>query len=166
MNIDNIQLTPFLIQELFKNSLIESNNPEPVKKSDAAASFAILGHNRKKIIILVANDETLYLPDEQLNFLLGILSACSLTMEDVAIINTRKNKNITYKAIEHELKGEKVILFGVTPAQINLPIEFPQYQVQAFNSQTYLTAAMLPEIQENKAEKAKLWNCLKQIFSI
>ncbi|MDN3658700.1 hypothetical protein QWZ08_23865 [Ferruginibacter paludis] len=166
MNIDNIQLTPFLIQELFKNSLVESDNPEPVKKPDAAASFAILGHNRKKIIILVANDETLYLPDEQLNFLLGILSACSLTMEDVAIINTRKNKNITYKAIEQELKGEKVILFGVTPAQINLPIEFPQYQVQAFNSQTYLTAAMLPEIQENKAEKARLWNCLKQIFSI
>ncbi|MDB5279948.1 MAG: hypothetical protein JWR61_4903 [Ferruginibacter sp.] len=166
MNIDNIQLTPFLIQELFKNSLVESDSPEPVKKRDAAASFAILGHNRKKIIILVANDETLYLPDEQLNFLLGILSACSLTMEDVAIINTRKNKNITYKAIEQELKGEKVILFGVTPAQINLPIEFPQYQVQAFNSQTYLTAAMLSEIQENKAEKAKLWNCLKQIFSI
>jgi hypothetical protein len=166
MNIDNIQLTPFLIQELFKNSLVESGSPEPVKKRDAAASFAILGHNRKKIIILVANDETLYLPDEQLNFLLGILSACSLTMEDVAIINTRKNKNITYKAIEQELKGEKVILFGVTPVQINLPIEFPQYQVQAFNSQTYLTAAMLSEIQENKAEKAKLWNCLKQIFSI
>jgi hypothetical protein len=87
-------------------------------------------------------------------------------MEDVAIINTRKNKNITYKAIEQELKGEKIILFGVAPAQINLPIEFPHYQVQPFNSQTYLSAAMLPEIQDNKAEKAKLWNCLKQIFAI
>jgi hypothetical protein len=166
MSIDNIQLTPFLIQELFKKSLVESDSQEPDKKLDPEVSFSILGHNRKKIIILVDNDETLYLPDEQLNFLLGILSACSLTMEDVAIINTRKNKNITYKAIEQELKGEKIILFGVAPAQINLPIEFPHYQVQPFNSQTYLSAAMLPEIQDNKAEKAKLWNCLKQIFAI
>ena len=166
MSIDNIQLTPFLIQELFKKSLVESDSQESNKKLDPEVSFSVLGHNRKKIIILVANDETLYLPDEQLNFLLGILSACSLTMEDVAIINTRKNKNITYKTIEQELKGEKIILFGVAPAQINLPIEFPHYQVQPFNSQTYLSAAMLPEIQDNKAEKAKLWNCLKQIFAI
>lgn len=166
MSIDNIQLTPFLIQELFKNSLVESASPEEDKKTDQAVSFSVLGHNRKKIIILVANDETLYLPDEQLNFLLGILSACSLTMEDVAIINIRKNKSITYKTIEQELKAEQVILFGVTPEQINLPIEFPHYQVQAFNNQTYLAAALLTEIQNNKTEKTKLWNCLKQIFSL
>jgi hypothetical protein len=166
MSIDNIQLTPFLIQELFKKSLVESSGPEPAKNQEQISSFSILGHNRKKIIILVCNEDTLYLPDEQLNFLMGILSACSLTMEDVAIINTNKNKNINYKAIEQELTGERIILFGVTPAQISLPIEFPHYQIQRFNGQTYLAAAPLPEIQDNKGEKAKLWNCLKQIFSI
>jgi len=57
MSIDNIELTPFLIQELFKNSLVESDSAEPVKKPDTTVSFSTLGHNRKKIIILVANDE-------------------------------------------------------------------------------------------------------------
>lgn len=164
MSLDNIQLTPFLLHELFKKSLIELDVSESYQQMSPASSFTMLGNNRKRIIIFVANDETLYLPDEQLNFLLGILSACSLTMEDVAIINIKKNKNITYKAIELELKGEIIILFGVTPAQINMPIEFPHYQVQSFNSQTYLAAPMLPEIQDNKMEKTKLWNCLKKIF--
>ena len=114
----------------------------------------------------MADDETLYLPDEQLNFLLGILSACGLTMEDVAIVNTKKNRNLTYKAIELELKGASILLFGVSAAQINLPIEFPHYQVQSFNNQTYLAAPVLQEIQNSKEEKTKLWNCLKQFFAI
>jgi hypothetical protein len=166
MSLDNIQLTPFLLQELFKKSLIELDASESHEERSSASSFTILGNNRKRIIILVADDETLYLPDEQLNFLLGILSACGLTMEDVAIVNTKKNRNLTYKAIELELKGESIILFGVSHAQINLPIEFPHYQVQSFNNQTYLAAPMLHGVQDNKAEKTKLWNCLKQIFAI
>ncbi|MBC7629758.1 hypothetical protein [Ferruginibacter sp.] len=166
MSLDNIQLTPFLLQELFKKSLIELDASELHEERRSASSFTILGNNRKRIIILVADDETLYLPDEQLNFLLGILSACGLTMEDVAIVNTKKNRNLTYKAIELELKGASILLFGVSAAQINLPIEFPHYQVQSFNNQTYLAAPVLQEIQNSKEEKTKLWNCLKQFFAI
>lgn len=166
MSLDNIQLTPFLLQELFKKSLIELDASELHEERRSASSFTILGNNRKRIIILVADDETLYLPDEQLNFLLGILSACGLTMEDVAIVNTKKNRNLTYKAIELELKGASILLFGVSAAQINLPIEFPHYQVQSFNNQTYLAAPVLQEIQDSKVEKTKLWNCLKQFFAI
>ncbi len=166
MSINNIQLTPFLLQELYSNSLVEILSQESELSTLSPASFSFLGNNRKKIIILVANDETLYLPDDQLNFLMGILSACSLTMEHVAIINIKKNKNVTYKTIEQELKAVQIILLGVTPAQISLPVEFPKYQVQPFNNQTYLSATGLFDIQDNKAEKGKLWNCLKQLFSI
>ncbi len=165
MSLDNIELTAFLIQELYKNSLIEFDAKEQIEKNLPVSSFNILGNNRRRVIIIVENNETLYLPDNQLNFLLGILSACKLTMEDVAIMNITKNKAVTYKAIDLELKAEKIILFGVSPAQIELPLEFPLYQIQQYNKQTYITAAMLPDIQDDKAEKTKLWNCLKQIFS-
>jgi hypothetical protein len=166
MSLNNIQLTPVLIQELYKTTLVEMQDAPGQKPAETSTSFAVLGNNRKKVAIMVANDETLYLPDDQLNFLLGILSACNLTMEDVAIVNIQKNKNVTYKAVELELNAANIILFGVAPAQIELPIAFPLYQVQAFNGQTYLAAAQLMQLQENKAEKGKLWNCLKQIFSI
>lgn len=166
MSLDNIQLPAFLIQELYKNSLVEFESPEPVQKIEVKSSINILGNNRSKVIIVVENNEAAFLPDNQLNFLLGILSACKLTMEDVAIINIYINKAITYKAITFELKAEKIILFGVTPAQLNLPVEFPSYQIQQYNNQTYVTAAMLADIESDKTEKTKLWNCLKQIFAI
>jgi hypothetical protein len=166
MSLDTIKLTPFLLQELFKKCLVESDAKELKEKENPTpiSSFQILGNNRKNVIIIVENIETLYLPDNQLNFLLGILSACKLTMEDVAIINITKNKGVTYKSIELELKAEKIMLFGVTQAQINLPIEFPLYQIQQYNNQTYISASMLNAIEEDKIEKTKLWNCLKQIF--
>ena len=166
MSLDNIQLPAFLIQELYKNSLVEFESPKPVQKIEVKSSINILGNNRSKVIIVVENNEAAFLPDNQLNFLLGILSACKLTMEDVAIINIYINKAITYKAITFELKAEKIILFGVTPAQLNLPVEFPSYQIQQYNNQTYVTAAMLANIESDKTEKTKLWNCLKQIFAI
>ena len=166
MSLDNIQLPAFLIQELYKNSLVKFESPGPVQKIEVKSSINILGNNRSKVIIVVENNEAAFLPDNQLNFLLGILSACKLTMEDVAIINIYINKAITYKAILLELKAEKIILFGVKPAQLNLPVEFPSYQIQQYNNQTYVTAAMLADIESDKTEKTKLWNCLKQIFAI
>lgn len=166
MSLDNIELTPFLIQELFKNSLVEFYDIAPTQKTKQVLPFNILGNNKSRVIIIIENDETVYLPDTQLNFLLGILSACKLTMDDVAILNIKKNKAVTYKAIELELKAEKIILFGVAPIQIELPIEFPHYQIQQYNNQTYISAAPLSDIQDDKTEKTILWNCLKQLFSI
>ena len=164
MSVDNIELTPFLIAGLYKNTLIEMDTKPAIKEVLPIAKFTILGNNRSRVAIIVDETANLYLPDEQLNFLLGILSACKLSMEDVAIININKNKTVTYKSIEAELKAEKIILFGVSPAQIGLPLEFPFYQVQQYNNQTYVTADLLQHIEKDKAEKTKLWNCLKQIF--
>lgn len=165
MSLDNIELTPFLLQELFKTSLVEMDSKKKEDRILPTSSFSILGNNRSRVAIIIEDEENIYLPDYSLNFLLGILSACKLTMEDVAIANIYKNKNVTYKNIEIELKADKIILFGVTAAQIGLPLEFPLYQIQKYNQQTYVAAGKLIEIEKNKTEKTHLWNCLKQIFS-
>ena len=162
MSLDNIQLPPFVLQDLFKHSLIDLKTEEKT----TAKSFATLGNNRRHLLILVDSDDTLYLPDDQLNFLMGILNACTLTMEDVAILNIKKNKSVTYKTLSEELKPEKIFLFGIQPNDIALPIDFPTFQIQQYNNQTYLTTPNLSQLQNDKGEKIKLWNCLKQIFSI
>ena len=166
MPLDNIQLTPFLIEGLFKKSLIEIEILQSPAQIQSISTFNILGKNLKRVVLIVENSEELHLADDQLNFLLGVLSACKLTMEDVAIINIAKNTNANYKTIEIELKAEKIILFGINPSQIDLPLEFPLYQIQQYNNQTYVAAASLGVIQVEKVEKTKLWNCLKQIFTI
>ncbi len=166
MSLNDIELSPIVLQELFKNVLIDIKSKEKQEQKTSTKGFATLGNNRRHVLILVESEETLYLPDEQLNFLMGILAACKLTMEDVAILNIKKNKSVTYKAVVNELKSEKVFLFGIAPDKIELPIDFPNYQIQHYNNQVYLTAPTLSQFQDNKVDKMKLWNCLKQIFSI
>lgn len=166
MSLNNIQLSPIALQELFKHSLVEFKNEQRTALETTSKTFATLGNNRRNVLILVASDDALYLPDDELNFLMGIMAACNLTMDDVAILNTRKNDLVTYKSVTNQLRSEKLFLFGVKPASIELPLDFPHYQIQQYNNQVYLTAPALSHFHDNKAEKVKLWNCLKQIFSI
>ncbi len=60
----------------------------------------------------------------------------------------------------------KYFYLALVLAEIKLPLSFPDYQIQKYNNQLYLTTPPLSKLQNDKAEKTKLWNCLKQIFSI
>ncbi len=166
MSLDNIQLPSIVLQGLYKHCLIDLKNEQQFDIKTELQRFSTLGNNRGHVLILVESEETLYLPDDLLNFLMGVLAACNLNMEDVAILNIKKNKSVTYKNLTNELKPEKIFLFGVTPSGIGLPLDFPNYQIQRYNSQIYLTAPALSHVQNNKIEKTKLWTCLKQIFEI
>jgi hypothetical protein len=168
MSLENIQLPAIVIQDLFKKSLVDLNTKQPGQASAAAKEVAIayLGKNGRHIALLVHSPETLYLPDNELDFLMGILTACKLTMADIALVNMARNKGVDYKTIEQSLGAEKVFLFGPEPADLQLPLSFPHYQVQRYNNQVYLAAPPLLQLQADKMEKSKLWTCLKQIFSL
>ena len=166
MSLNNIQLSAASLQELYKKSLVSFKNKLIPEIKSTTATLSILGKNLKKIILVVNNEEAAFLTDTELNFLLDILAACKLNMEDVGIVNLQKNKDISYDRITKELGADKIFMFGVAPAEIRLPLTFPVYQVQSFKNQTYLAAPSLQELQLDKEKKIKLWNSLKTIFSI
>ena len=166
MSLDNIQLPAIVLQDLFTNALVDlkQENTQPTLVS--AGNLSFLGENKKKVSIIVDHTEVLYLPDDELNFLLGILSACKLSMADVALLNCSKNPSITYKNISEQLSAEKIILFGLEPSRLELPLQFPHYQIQNYDDHVYLSSPTLKILADNKEEKIKLWGCLKQIFAI
>lgn len=165
MGLNDIKLEPFILQDLYKKTLVDSD-VKIATQPKSFTTFSFLGNNKKDITIVVNSNEALHLPDDELNFLLGILSACKLTMEDVAVLNIKKNESANYQSIAASLKAKTVLIFGVDCLEINLPIQFPNYQIQSYNNQVYLTSPSLSIVRNDKVEKTKLWNCLKQIFSI
>jgi hypothetical protein len=174
MELNNIQLTPSLVAELYKNVLVDSGKPEeesvhPIKTAPTLATEQagenFLGANQKNILIIVQHISISYLPDDELNFLTTILSACNLTLADVAIVNIG-NTSPDYKTLLDRFKSRVVFLFGPPPAAIGLPIDFPTFQVQAFSKATFLFAPSLAECAADKLLKSKLWVCLKRIFVI
>jgi len=166
MSLDNIQLPPDIIQSLYGKNLYDLKTGKPAADTKPTGNISFLGSNQKKICILVSSQDAIYLPDEELSFLMGILTACKLSMADIALVNILKNPGTLYTDIAEQLLAEKVFLFGLNAGNLELPLQFPNYQVQQYNGQVYLSAASLAAMQKDKEEKMKLWNCLKKIFSL
>lgn len=166
MSLDNIQLPGTIIQHLYGKCLYSLESDKSAEPGIQNTGISFLGSNQKHITILVNDEKAIYLPDEALHFLMGILTACNLSMADIALVNLAKNPGLHYTLITDQLHAGKIFLFGLPDAAIALPLQFPHYQVQSFNNQVYLSSVSLSELQANKAEKQQLWACLKKIFSI
>jgi hypothetical protein len=163
MSLDNIQLPAIVIANLYKDSLIDLDVAQPIAQK---TSISFLGDNNKGVAIIVNDTNSVYLKEDELNFLMGILTACKLSMADVALVNLSTQKNITYQLLKEDLRADKIIFFGTLPADIQLPLEFPVYQIQNYFNSTYLAAPTLAVLASDKVEKTKLWNTLKQLFNL
>ncbi len=166
MSLDNIQLPAIVLQDLFTNALVDLKTENAQQASVSTGNLSFLGENKKKVSIIVEHTDVIYLPDDELNFLLGILSACKLSMADVALLNFVNNPSLTYRELSEQLMAEKILLFGIEPSALELPLQFPHYQIQQYNNQVYLSSPALKILADNKEEKIRLWGCLKQVFAI
>ena len=166
MSLNNIQLPPFLVRELYKNSLLEADNQQSKPQILKGNDLQFLGKNQKNVLIIVEEQNAVYLPDEDLNFLVEILKACNLSLSDTALINVFKNKAINYRSLIEKFKPETILFFGIEPAKLEFPLQFPHYQVQAYNDQTYLSVPSLNELSADIDKKKQFWACLRKLFSI
>lgn len=166
MSLENIRLPIIVIQNLFKNILIDVDEAGEKISVSERHSLNFLGDNIQHIVLLVDNPLEIYLNDRQLNILLGILNACKLNLSDIALLNVAEYPKLDYHEITNFLDARSVIMFGVLPSAIKLPFNIPWFQVQQFNKQIYLSVPSLNLLETNKELKRKLWASLKQIFSL
>lgn len=186
--LDNIQIPPALIASLYKDTLIAQDNfqqnapqkpkisseaPAPVPEKPAAPmpppSKWYLGDNAKGIVLMVNDANNVYLADESLQLLSGILAACKLNLADVAIVNCAHTP-YTYQYVREQLKMNYFFMFNIPVQSVKLAFDIPHYQVQQFDNCVFLTAPDLQQLLGNtpeaKLEKSKLWLSLKKIFNL
>lgn len=171
MSLNDIRLTPSITAALFRSSLIEAATSGTAQKiipeqTQPETAWKFLGNNEKKILVVVSCDNIVHLPDEELSFLTNILSACKLTLGDVAIVNMNNYSGYTYKEFTGHFTSKKVLLFGVDPLAFGLPVSFPHFQVQAFSNCDFLYSPSLNERNVDQLFKSKLWVSLRRIFGI
>jgi DNA polymerase III psi subunit len=161
MSLNNIRLTPQLLADLYGNVLIETNT-----QAAPEASLKFLGGNEKNILVVVKSEGAGIVPEAELAFLKSILTACKLQLDDVAILNWNMISGMGYKQLLQELESRFILLFDLTPAQFGLPMDFPPFQVQAFDTRQYLYAPALEKIKDHKGLKGELWAALKKLFML
>lgn len=124
-----------------------------------------LGGNKKGVLILVNQEAAPFLPDSELEFLSAVLSACQLSIADVAIVNLHHYPQ-PYTALLQQFSAKQVLLIGVTPQEVDLPFHFPHFQLQPFDGRTYLSAFPLRQMAQDRSLKMQLWGCLKKMFGV
>ena len=200
--LNNIQLSPLLVGELYKDALLLSPDgppaiqrpaesaqpqpaavqpgpapktappqpaPQPAPAAETPAPYKFLGKNGKKITIVVQSPSVPFLPDNQLSFLTKILEACRMNIGDVAIVNAATTP-VEIAALRRQLEPAVVLLFGLEPPAIKLPINFPAFKIQPYDNCSYLAVPPLTQLvqqsEESKLLKSKLWVCLKSLFNV
>jgi hypothetical protein len=177
MALNNIQLNPALLKEMYSNFLVDVKDtgdkktlPETAvatsEKTSSLKEWRILGRLKKNILIVVRYPNNEYLPDDQLNFLVSVLAACRLSLDDVGIVNISKAPSAFYKETMEKFAGTTAMLFGLTPQEFEMPVNFPEFQVQNFNNCIFLHAPTLEKLEVDKILKSKLWVSLRKIFNL
>ena len=169
MSFETFQIKYSILEELYRDSIVVLNNSENENKVETTVAKSYMGNNHQLICVLTCNADVSYLSEEEFTVLSKILAACKLSLDDVAIINFARMP-LTYQQIKQSPGYKKMILFGVTAHQISLPLSFPEYQVQSFDSATYLCLPPLSQLLGDSAEvkqlKTKIWTSLKKMFNL
>jgi hypothetical protein len=161
MSLNDITLTPSLVADLYTDLLLEQSGQ---KRSPRPVNF--LGNNEKKILIVSNENDAVFLTDQHLNFLMNILDACKLGLADVAIVNWKNLDEDQKQSLTSAVSARFVIMLGIDPVSLGLPVNFPQFQTQEFNRLTYMHAPVLGVIENDVALKKQLWASLRRLFSI
>ena len=178
MDLNHIELPASLLANLYPSSLNEYNESpgktlsaeveKPILKNDepGKVEWKWLGENKKNILIVVDFEDAVHLPDKQLQFLTGMLTACNLSLGDVAIVNIHKQPARDYASIIENFRSRIALLFDIEPAAFGLPMNFPFFQIQPFANCSFLYAPSLEQLESDKVLKSKLWVSLRRLFGI
>jgi hypothetical protein len=163
MSLDTIQLSDQTCAILFPHNLVE-DQPSKVKAvCYEKIKIDSLGANHKHVLFLVNNPAYKFLPEEEMQLLTNLVSACKLSMDDIALVNFNSNKLNYFQFIE-QFHPQKILVFGVSNKELELPFDIPHFQIQHFQEQFYLTAPSLKDFLENKGLKKELWMSLQKLF--
>lgn len=160
---ETIQLPISVLSGLFKNCLVDLKSPDTASKRPETPTTENLASGLVDTVVF-SQAEGKELPSQQLDFLHSIMKACKLERPNYAIITNKQADFSDYQSIHNQFTQKQLILFGIEPSAIGLPINFPHFQVQSFQQVRYLAAPTLEAIEIDKALKMQLWQCLKQLY--
>lgn len=146
-----------ILSSLYKNSLVSI--PEIAESSLTGKSVKTSAD-----AIVITSHKGSPLPAGQQIFLQNILKACKLDPVNIPVLKADDPITANYQAMHEQYASSKLVLFGMSTAEIALPIRFPNYQVQSFQGVQYLCADSLEVLEHDKNLKAILWKSLQQLF--
>lgn len=152
-----------------KNVPIVSDADSNTPTSYETGPIKYLGEHLKQVTIIVKDELAVYLNENDLTLLSSILSACKLTLADVALINIAQQK-LSLHEILNVLPSKLVMIFDVSSTTLKIKLPTTLYKSIQLGDTYLLFSNSLSLMQGGdssaKIEKGKLWTILKQLFQL
>lgn len=163
MSIDNLNLSGYLYQNLYPHSLVaEGGTPEKIN-TDEVVTYSFLGENKKNVLVLVNDNNHDYAGKDEIELLQNMLRACKFSLNDVAIVNLKKDK-AELTGLKQFFSPAKVIVFGSSI------LDFPKgnHPVQLLQREglDFLVGPDLSSFIKDPPLKKPLWEKLQVFFQI
>ena len=177
MGINHVRLSSELIAALYPESLIAGNEPAFVKENvriskpvaDKTPAYPFLGENSRSICFLANYPDEDFLPVEQLVFLQKMLTACKLSLNDIALLNIA---HIVFDLAELriQLQPRTIFLWGIPPMSVGLKSGLPDFTISMIDGISVVPVLSPDLMSGNHPEgtefKQRLWICLKKLFTL
>lgn len=153
-NLLHKEVLSALFKDTFLVDLTDDNQDEQIQTDEKQLLEVLVFHHHNQR----------ELPPTQFTLLQAILTACKLNTAQVMVYSKNDIHSATLQSLIEKHQPQKIILFGLDPASIGLPIHFPVFQIQSYQQVQYLHAPSLNELETDKQQKIQLWQKLKQLF--
>jgi hypothetical protein len=147
----------------------DANINATISNINELGQIKYLGEHLKQVTIIVKDELAVYLNENDLTLLSSILSACKLTLADIALINLAQQK-LSLHEILNVLPSKLVMIFDVNSTTLKIKLPTTLYKSIQLGD-TYLLfsnslSLMQGGDQSAKLEKGKLWAILKSLFQL
>ena len=132
----------------------------PADPEEEAPAFAYLGENNKYFLILVNDPGHQHLNTADRDVLLKILQAKGMELRDVAIMNTRNLKGVTFARLKNFFVPSRIVFFGLSAEQFGIPA-LGTNTPGSFEGVKLLTTFNFAEMQADINKKKAFWQVMK-----
>lgn len=161
MSLKGIPLDPFILAQIHVHPLIPETGTEG---SGETTPVRFLGENGKNILVLVRDETAAFLAEDSFGFLASVLSACKLSVADIALVNLYHYPDASFAGLVTQFNARTGILFGTLPLRGSLSER--DYGIREVEGVRILSADGLELIRSDKSLKARLWSSLQKLFNL
>lgn len=162
----DLAMLQFFIEEpvFLINEETEAPAAAPTPTSPTSFPLHWYGDNKKGVVVLLDIQTGDLLKTKEFAFLLRVLEAIKLTLNECAILNLTENQTVTFSDLKKLANLNNLLLFGVPAGRMGIATVAPTYTLQATEGVQWVQTDPLGLIMANKDKKFGLWTALQRMF--
>ena len=162
--MEKIYLTRETITGLYKKNLVIVEAENNKQEDNSGHSVLFTGGYRRNILWVHNEPNHPFLSNEDHEMVTKILSACALSWQDIALVNTYESA-FSLIQIFDQLKPTLVIVSSQNHDELMSHNE-NLYEVRTYNNMNLVCTDPLGQIRNDKNLIVQLWQGLKQLFNL